>query len=178
MQDYLTLARPYAKAAFEFALAHKAVPEWQKFLHECERIIKDPQTVAFRRNPEVTEAQLLELVKSVFGEQIDQFMDHTLKLLASRKRLALLPAIAHTFHEFKSEYEKVADVDVYSVTPLTADQLQHLSQKLETRLQRKVAMHEHTDASLLGGFLVRAGDFVIDGSLRGRLERLTHALTD
>ncbi len=178
MQDNLTLARPYAKAAFSFALERKAVAEWQTFLNITSQVLRDPQTLGLRRNPHFSEAQLLELIQSVLREQADAFMQHFLALLTSRKRLALLPAIAHVFHQCKAAHEKVADVDVYSVIPLNAVQLQQLSQKLAARLQRKVALREHLDESLLGGLLIRADDVVIDGSLRGQLNRLTHALTD
>lgn len=178
MQEYLTLARPYAKAAFEFALENKAISAWQQFLQVAAEVLKNPQTAAFLRDPTATEGKLLELLEGVLGEQADSFRKNFLKLLASYKRLTLLPTIFRVFHEFKAEHEKQVDVDVFSASPLTSAQLQQLSQKLETRLHRKVALHEHLDVSLLGGFLVRAGDFVIDGSVRGRLQRLTHALTD
>ena|SRR3990167_9227317 len=178
MQDNLTFARPYAKAAFSFALERKAVAEWQQFLHVTSQVLRDPQTWVLRRNPHFTEVQLLELIQGVLGVQADVFMKHFLTLLTSRKRLALLPAIAHVFHQCKAAHEKIAEVDVYSVLPLSAVQLQQLSQKLAARLQRKVALREHLDESLLGGLLIRTDDVVIDGSIRGQLNRLTHALTD
>lgn len=178
MQDTFTLARPYAKAAFEFALTHEAVSVWEQFLLTAEHVMKDPQIVAFQRNPDTNEEQLLELLQGVFGKTTDEFMNHFLKLLAKRKRLALLPTIARVYHDYKSEYEKQVDVDVFSVAALSPTQLQQLSQKLEARLHRKITIHQHLEPSLIGGMLVRAGDFVIDGSLRGRLRRLTYALTD
>ncbi|MBI5447979.1 MAG: F0F1 ATP synthase subunit delta [Gammaproteobacteria bacterium] len=178
MQNIFTLARPYAKAAFEFALEQKTVLAWQHFLHESAAVIDNPQTIAFQRNPHTTETQLFELVKGVLGDKIDEFMSQFLVLLTSRKRLALLPAIFSLFRDYHAEHDQHVDVDVYSVTSLAAPQLAQLSSKLEARLHRKVTLHQHIDSSLIGGLLVQAGDFVIDGSLRSRLRRLTYALTD
>lgn len=178
MQDNLTLARPYAKAAFEYALEHKSIAQWQQFFVQTRFIMSQEETRKFLRHPDVSEQLIYGLIQGVLGKNLEPAMDHFLKLLCERKRLSLLPTIAELFYHYQAEYEKQLDVDVYAAVALTAEQREALAKKLEIRMQRKVAIKEHLDPELLGGVFIRAGDVVIDDSLRGRLNRLTYALTD
>ena len=139
MQDLLTLARPYAKAAFEFAVTEQKIKEWQSFLYMAACAMKDPQTQAFRKNVHTLEIQVLQLLIGVLKNQSDEAMLRFLKMLAGHHRLELLPMISRLFHKYNLEYENKIDVDVYSVLPLTPEQTQKLCVKLENRLQRKSA---------------------------------------
>jgi F-type H+-transporting ATPase subunit delta len=93
-------------------------------------------------------------------------------VLAENRRLLLLPEIAALFEALRAQVENTVDVEVISAVPLDFNQAEKLAQALSTRLKRRVRMKNSVDASLLGGAVIRAGDLVIDGSLKGRLERL------
>src|SRR3989338_8406899 len=178
MQDLLTLARPYAKAAFEFAVTEQKIKEWQNFLYMAACAMKDPQTQAFRKNVHTLEIQLLQLLVGVLKNQADEATLRFLKLLAGHHRLELLLMISCLFHKYNLEYENKIDVDVYSVLPLTPEQTQKLCVKLENRLQRKIVLHEHADGSFVGGVVGGVFFFFIDFFWGGRLQRLTHVLVD
>ena len=104
-------------------------------------------------------------------------MQNFVRVLAENHRLLLLPEIAAHYEVLRSAVENTVDVDVVSAVPLDAAQTEKLKQALSTRLKRQVRMQNSVDATLLGGAVVRAGDLVIDGSLKGRLERLATDLT-
>ena len=99
-------------------------------------------------------------------------MRNFIDLLAENGRLAYLPEIAAQYEVLRREAEQVADVEVVSAMDLDEGQQARLAHALRARLGREIRMHTRTDASLIGGAIVRAGDLVIDGSLKGRLERL------
>jgi F-type H+-transporting ATPase subunit delta len=97
-------------------------------------------------------------------------------VLAQNKRLDLLPQITVLFAGYKANFEKSVDVEVVSAFELADEMTQKLAAALGRRLEREVNVHTTTDASLLGGVLIRAGDLVIDGSVRGRLNKLATAM--
>jgi len=99
-----------------------------------------------------------------------------LRLLADNGRLVLLPQIAVQYAALRAEVENTVDVTVTSALPLTAEQTDKLTQALTRRLRRTVRLSSTVDPSLIGGAVVRAGDFVVDGSLRGRVERLGNTM--
>jgi F-type H+-transporting ATPase subunit delta len=127
-------------------------------------------------NPRVKPADLINLIAEAAGGVIDQHIRNFLVTLADNRRLGLLPEIAKMYEQLRAELENVADVHIVSAAPLTDAQRQRLAAAIQKRLQREVRLHCEVDASLLGGAVVRAGDFVIDGSLKARLERLASAM--
>lgn len=112
----------------------------------------------------------------VCGEELDQAARNFVSVLAENKRLELLPEIAVLFEQYKAEQEQSVDVEVTSAFALNADQQDQLAKALSARLRREVRMQTREDASLIGGIVVRAGDLVIDGSVRGKLAQLAEAL--
>lgn len=88
----------------------------------------------------------------------------------------LLPEIKALYEVYRAEQEKILEVDVVSYSELTPAQQQRLSESLSQRLSRKVSLKISIDPSLLGGALIRAGDLVIDGSVRGKLNMLGTSL--
>lgn len=178
MQDSHTLARPYARAAFDYALEHHAISDWKSFFQQASAVLSQEATRQFLRHPDVSEQMLYELIHGVLGKNINAEMTHFLQLLAERKRLSLLPVMAELYHHYQAELDKQLEVDVFSAVALSVPQREALIKKLEVKMQKKIAMKEHIDPELIGGVLIRAGDLVIDDSLRGRLNRLTNALTD
>jgi F-type H+-transporting ATPase subunit delta len=167
-----TIARPYAKAAFEYARDAKAFARWSEGLATAAEIVADPRVAAATKNPRWTAADLADLITGVAGAEFDVSLGNFVRVLAENRRLALLPEIAAHYEALRAQAENTVDVDVVSAIALDAAQQQKLSAALSTRLKRSVRMRMSVDAALLGGALVRAGDLVIDGSLRGRLQRL------
>jgi F-type H+-transporting ATPase subunit delta len=129
-------------------------------------------------NPHVTDEQLVELLADVSKGAAGKGGTNFLLTLAENRRLALLPEIAEQFETLRAEVENVVDVEVIAAREIAAPQQKRLAEALKRRLGRDVRMHTRIDESLLGGAIVRAGDLVIDGSLKGRLARLGSALTN
>jgi F-type H+-transporting ATPase subunit delta len=125
----------------------------------------------------VTPEELATLVIEIEGQHLDQEGGNFVRTLAENRRLALLPEISARFDELKNEAEGVIDVTVTSAAPLDDSQRGTLAAALERRLRRSVRLQCATDPALIGGAVLRAGDLVIDGSLRGRLERIAYELT-
>jgi|SRR5579863_318199 F-type H+-transporting ATPase subunit delta len=177
MADKTTIARPYARAAFEEARATKRLEPWSEALHVAAAVVADPRVVALLGNPHVTPDELAQLVSGIAGPKLGDEGANFVRTLAANRRLPVLPEIAELFDTLKDTEQRVADVTVTSAAPLDARQRKALSAALERRLKRTVRLHCATDPALIGGALVRSGDLVIDGSLRTRLERIAYELT-
>jgi F-type H+-transporting ATPase subunit delta len=176
MADKSTIARPYAKAAFEEARDRARLGPWSEALRTSAAVVGDARVQALLGNPRVTPEELAALVIEIAGSQLDEEGRNFVRTLADNRRLALLPEISAIFDELKSEAEGVIDVTVTSAAPLDDAQRRKLTAALEQRLGRSVRLQCATDPALIGGAVLRAGDLVIDGSLRSRLERIAYAL--
>jgi F-type H+-transporting ATPase subunit delta len=171
-----TIARPYAKAAFEYARGANGFAQWSQALKTLAEIVADPRVAVLTKNPQCTTADLATLLIDIAGAKLDAGMQNFVRVLAENHRLLLLPEISAHYEELRSVVENTVDVEVTSAVPLNDAQTQKLKQALGTRLKRQVRMSTSVDSTLLGGAVVRAGDLVIDGSLKGRLERLATEL--
>jgi len=171
-----TIARPYARAAFAYAQGAKDMAGWSKLLAAAATAASDPRVARLFGNPHVTGAELVELLGGLSGKAAGQGGGNFLKALAENRRLALLPQIAEQFEKLRADVEGVVDVEVIAAREIAAPQEKKLKAALTKRLGRDVRMHTRIDESLLGGAIVRAGDLVIDGSLKGRLAQLGSAL--
>jgi F-type H+-transporting ATPase subunit delta len=177
MADRLTIARPYARAAFEAARAEQRLGAWSQALQTAAAVIKDARVRVLLDNPRVTPAQLAQLVIDIAAPQLAAHAENFVRTLAGNHRLGYLPEIATLFDGFKDDAEGVADVTLTSAATLDASARQKLSAALERRLRRRVRMHCQIEPALIGGALLRSGDLVIDGSLRTRLDRIAYELT-
>jgi len=176
MAERATIARPYAKAAFEYARDAGAFAQWSKGLKTAAEIVADPRLAALTNSPQWTRTDLVSIIADVGGAALDPAMRNFVRILAENRRLAVLPEISAHFEALRSGVENTVDVEVISAIALNGAQADKLAQALSARLQRTVRMHNTVDAALLGGAIVRAGDLVIDGSLQGRLQRLATVL--
>ena len=176
MAERATIARPYAKAAFEYARDANALERWSQGLAVAAQVVADPRVAALTKNPKVTVADLVRLITELVDPKPDAALRNFVHVLAENHRLLLLPEIAAHYESLRSAVENTVDVDVASAVPLDTAQADKLKQALSTRLKRQVRMRTSVDSTLLGGAVVRAGDLVIDGSLKGRLERLATEL--
>jgi len=177
MADKATIARPYARAAFEEAKSHGGLAAWSQALEAGAVAVRDPRVVALLDNPKVSRPELAELLISIAATKLDEAGGNFIRMLAENHRLPYLPEISALFEEMKNDAEGVADVTVTSAMELSPPQRKSLEDALARRLKRQVRLHTELDPALIGGAIVRSGDLVIDGSLKGRLERIAHELT-
>ncbi|HBV76497.1 MULTISPECIES: F0F1 ATP synthase subunit delta [Vibrio] len=174
MSDLTTIARPYAKAAFEFSVEKEAVDQWSEMLSFAAEVTKNEDVIGLLNKALVAE-QLAEIFISICAE-FDEHGQNFIKVLAKNGRLKALPEICEEFLILKKELDNQVDVEITSATTLTETQLAELSSKLEQRLDRKVKLNCSVDETLLSGVIIRTGDLIIDNSTRGRLNRLSDAL--
>lgn len=177
MAETATTARPYAQAAFAAARAAQALPGWSAFLASASAVLADARVRPLIGNPRVPAGQLVDFVLELAGSPGDGAQGNFLRLLAENRRLTLLPEIAAQYEVLRAAAEGQADVQVVTALPLTGEQEQRLAAVLRQRLGRQVRLHVEIDKGLIGGAIVRHGDLVFDGSLRGRLGRLAAAMT-
>ena len=176
MAEKVTVARPYAKAAFELAREHGDFVRWSTLLAAAAAVVQDSRVARLLSSPRVQTSELIDLIAAACGDALGVSGRNFLSTLAQNRRLGVLPEVAAHFEELRAEFENVADAHVTSAVELNAAQLERLGTAVQRRLKREVRLHCAVDATLIGGAIVRAGDFVIDGSLRGRLERLMNAV--
>jgi F-type H+-transporting ATPase subunit delta len=177
MSERLTIARPYAKAIFALARKASSLGPMAAGLGRAAEVVVDSRVKSLIGSPHVTPAQLAELVTGVAGPGLDETGRNFVTLLAQNRRLGFLPEIVALFEQMKAEVENAVDVEVVSATALSSEQESRYASALQKKLGRQVRLHTRIDQSLLGGAVLRAGDLVIDGSIKGRLERLANELT-
>jgi F-type H+-transporting ATPase subunit delta len=177
MAEKITIARPYAKAAFELARESNAYARWSQILAGASAVVADERVEPLLSSPRVTSAEIVALIAEASGATADEQGKNFFNTLAQNRRLGLLPEIAQMYETMRADVENVADVQVTSAVQLDEAQRQRLTAALKKRLQRDVRLHCDVDPSLIGGAVVRTGDFVIDGSLKARLDRLAAQIT-
>jgi F-type H+-transporting ATPase subunit delta len=176
MAELSTLARPYAKAAFEYAVEAKDVQGWSDSLSLAASIAQQPAVEKLLSSPSATAEKQAEAVQNICGDELATACQNFISILSENRRLQLLPQISQQFEIMKANLEKAVDVDVVAASKLNAAQQKALSEALSAKLERKVNLQVSLDKSLLGGAVIRAGDTVIDGSIRGRLTKLAESL--
>jgi F-type H+-transporting ATPase subunit delta len=177
MSSLTTLARPYAKAAFSLAQEARALDAWQSMLSLASQIATDPAVAAVLKNPLVSADQAISLFSSAAGDRFDERFGSFLGVLGANRRLPLLVEITALFSRFKQAAERRLQVRVVAARALEADQASRLGDALSRRFDCAIEIDTVIDPGLLGGAVVYAGDQVIDGSLRGRLDKLGNALS-
>lgn len=175
MSEFITVARPYAKAAFDFAVEHQSVERWQDMLAFAAEVTKNEQMAELLSGALAPET-LAESFIAVCGEQLDENGQNLIRVMAENGRLNALPDVLEQFIHLRAVSEATAEVDVISAAALSEQQLAKISAAMEKRLSRKVKLNCKIDKSVMAGVIIRAGDMVIDGSVRGRLERLADVL--
>jgi len=178
MSSLTTLARPYAKAAFELAQADKDLAQWDDMLSLAGALVSDEAMASLLESPQVSSAQAVQVMTDAAGDAFNQRFHDYLSVLASNGRLALLPDVGELFQQFRAEAEKRLSVRVVSAIELDEDQANRLKAALARRFDREIELVSEIDASVIGGAVVYAGDQVIDGSLRGRLQKLANNLSN
>jgi F-type H+-transporting ATPase subunit delta len=176
--DWISIARPYAKAVFELALSKsdsKQLKIWSEKLNVLAIIASQPEAILFIKRPEVTPEKATNTFIEV-AEEKDPEAKNFIQLLAKTGRLGALPAIYRLYENLRADYEKTIEASVVSFEKLTTVQQDELASALKKRLKREVHLTVEVDKSLLGGAIVHAGDLVVDGSIRGKLHRLNEEM--
>ncbi len=176
MTDLATLARPYAEAVFKIAKQSNSAAKWSDMLAFLSVVAADASVVEITSNPKVSKAGLQQLLLDISKGQLNQAGRNFLKLLVENDRVTLLPEIAGLYEQSRAEDEGYIDVNVKTAYAFTADEEKKLAATLEKKLNKSVHMSVQTDKSLIAGFWAKAGDTVIDGSLKGQIQQLAKRL--
>lgn len=184
MSQALTLARPYARAAYAIARDARATQSWSDALAFSAQVAADPRVQSLLGHPQLDRGDAVALLSppaagntaapDLFGSDL---FGNFLALLADNRRLPLLPEIAALFEALRAEAERIVKARITSATTLPVAELESIKVALKRRFGREVELETAIDESLIGGAVIAAGDVVIDGSLKGKLSRLQTALT-
>ena len=176
MAELATLARPYANAAFDLARSNDRLDRWSRMLAVLSATSATPEARSLIGSPGLpSEAKAHRLI-DIVRDELDDGGRRFVLVLADNKRLELLPEIAEQFEARKAEAEQVLDVEIASAVALSEAQMEGYAEALQRRFSQEVNVTTAVDPGLVGGAVIRAGDTVIDGSVRGRLTRLIEAL--
>jgi len=175
MSEYITVARPYAKAAFDFAVEQQNLDGWQQMLAFAAEVSRNENVIGLLSSAAAADT-LANMFITVCGDQLDAYGQNLIRVMAENKRLIALPDVLALFIQYRAEKESIIDVDVTSASELSQEQLAKITTALEKRLSRKVILNCKIDKSVMAGVIIRAGDMVIDGSISARLQRLADTL--
>jgi F-type H+-transporting ATPase subunit delta len=176
MAEITTVARPYAKAAFQFAFERSCLAQWAAMFEMLDSVVNDESFREYLERPALSSGQQAEAIYLVCGDGIDEMMRNFISNLTSHKRLYALPAIRKLYDELRAESDGDLDVGVTAAFPVSEAESLSLAQTLAKKLARQVNLTCTVNASLIGGVVIQAGDLVIDASVRGKLGKLRATL--
>ncbi|MFQ5755787.1 MAG: F0F1 ATP synthase subunit delta [Acidiferrobacterales bacterium] len=176
MAESKTLARPYAEAVFALAKEGNALARWSDMLRVMTEVATDERVVAVATDPGVSQQQLTGLLLDVCGDALDRNAKNFIRLLVENERLASLPDILEQYEQLRAEAEGIVEVEAIATFKLNQTQAQKIAQVMKKKLGCEVKITTSVDRSLIGGVVIRAGDLVIDGSVKGRLHDLAAQL--
>ncbi len=177
MQGLSTLARPYAKALFAHASERHTLAQFSQQLVVLNEIVSDAEIERLIGHPRMPQQELADLIIGVAGLALSESGNNLVRVLAENQRLPLVPEIAAQYEQLRAQAENRLNVEVTSAMPMDDDQQQRLRDSLAERFGRNIELSVSIDPELMAGAIIRAGDQVIDGSARGRLERLAQQIS-
>ena len=177
MAELVTIARPYAEAAFKLALDSRGLQQWSDMLGLIEAVVSDAQVAVRIGDPNVDDRALESLILGTLGDRLDGHGRNLVQVLIQNGRLELVPHIRALYEELRREHEGVLEAKIISAREIGDDQVQPLLAALEKKYGRKVTAQVEVDPELIGGARIIIGDKVIDATVRGRLEAMAVALT-
>jgi F-type H+-transporting ATPase subunit delta len=176
MAELMTIARPYAEAAFAMAKEKNQLAQWSEELANLATIAADSAMQAMIANPAYSEENVLSVFESVMGANLTQEGKNLLNVMAENKRLAALPALSETFEELKALEEKRVRATVITAQEATVEQKKLLSAALNAKFDAEVEIQYEEDPSLIAGIKIKVGDWAIDGSAVSQLNKLGAAI--
>lgn len=177
MAEPVTIARPYAEAAFRLAVEHNALQAWSEALALIEAVVAEPQVAAVIAAPQVSAAQVESLILGIIGGHLRGEARNFVQVLAQNRRLAVARPIRESFEALRREHEGTMETTVISALPVDDAQLKSLVSALEGKYGRRISAKVELDPKLIGGLKILVGDKVIDATVRGRLDAMAAALT-
>jgi len=176
MAENVTIARPYAEAAFKVALAGNALASWADALAAMAAVAADPDMRACADNPRLLPKDLAQFFLNILGSDISAEQQNFVRILVDNDRLDVLSEVCGLFVDLKNAHEGTKEASIASAFPLDADSLNRLVVDLERRFACKIEATVHVDPDLIGGVRIAVGDQVIDASVRGKLAAMSVAL--
>lgn len=177
MADLSTLARPYAKAAFELAREENSLKQWGEALDRLAAAVQSPEVSQLIGHPAVAKAELSGVLSTLIEAQVAERGASLVRLLVENGRLKAAPFIAEQFEALRAAAESRVDVEISTASEVTPRDQEQLADAVGKRLKRDVLVSWSVDESLIAGAIIRAGDLVIDGSAKGELDKLRTSLT-
>ena len=177
MSSLTTLARPYAKAAFELALADDKLAQWDDLLAAVAGVICNEDMAKWLQSPNYAAGKAVEIILESIGADVDARFQGYLGVLADNGRLLLCDEVHRLFKQLRQQAEKRLEVRVVSAVELEESQAERMRMALARRLDCEITLDNDVDPAVLGGAIIYAGNQVIDGSLKGRLDRLESSLS-
>ena len=177
MAELSSIARPYAQAVFELAKGSGHYGPWSEARGFLAKVAADKDMAALFSNPRVSRQQAADIVIELLGEAVGDEPKNLVRLLAQNRRLQALSAISEQYEILRAEAERTIRAELESALPISDEEQHRIAGALKTRLGREVELVVTTNRELVGGAVIRAGDLVIDGSIRARLERLAAAVS-
>ncbi len=176
MAEKSTLARPYAQAVFNLALANNDLKAWSDKLALINQVVSNKSIIELIENPEVADDVVISLFQEICQDGLDERGINFLKITAENGRLGIIPEIAEEFELLRANEEGTINAEIISAYAMNAVQKTSIAAALKEKLGREVTVTTQTDKSLLGGIIIRAGDMVIDGSVKTQLDKIAHSL--
>lgn len=176
MTESSNIARPYAQAVFELAKESGRFDDWSRYLALLSEIAENSDFAPLVSDPRINRDQVLNVVLEIAGDGLDDQAKNFARILSHYRRLSALPLITSQYESLRAEDEGVIEAELEVPYELDEDQQARLADALQTRLGRKVRLSSQINENLIGGAVVRAGDWVIDGSIRAQLKKLSSSL--
>ena len=176
MAEIATIARPYANAVFDLGKRDGALEQWSRMLSVLDATSRDGTVALLLDSPDLPSSAKAFRLAEICGDELDDRGKKFLQSLADHDRLGLVGEIRNQFEELRAEEQKSLEVEVISAFALTDAQSDGLKQALNQKFEKEITIESRVDSSLIGGAVIRAGDMVIDGSIRGRLNKLAETL--
>jgi F-type H+-transporting ATPase subunit delta len=176
MTDFTTAARPYANAVYDIASHAKALDSWSDALANLASVVSDAQISELLHDPEMGKQQKGELVVRVLGDKLNEQQQNLVKLMAENGRLSIMPDVHEQFEVARAKAENKVEAEVISAFELSAQQTDELVNTLKNKLGCDVTLTTTIDESLIGGVVIKAGDTIIDASMKSQLDSLALSL--
>lgn len=177
MAEHTTAARPYAKAVFQQAQSTSSAADWSDKLALLAAVVEDSAMRALLEHPQTSRPEKGAALLKVIGDKLSEQQSNLVKVMAENGRLQAIPDVAEQFEILRAEAEGKIDAEIVSAFELDAGQLEAITTTLKNKLGREVSLTASTDESLIGGVVIKAGDTIIDASMRSQLESLATSLT-
>lgn len=176
MAESITIARPYARAAFEYAQANKQLEQWSQMLGFVAQATQDPELAAYLDQPQLTADQQASALIKVCGEKLDAPVQNLIQLLATNKRLAAVGEIWALYEDLLAEQKQAVEINVVSAFALSEEEQASIVSMMKKELAKEVSIQTEIDKELIGGVVITADDLVVDASIRGKLAKLRESL--